>query len=180
MRALRTVNFLFSLPALTALVLVSAVACSGRDAGVPTQPGPSLLSPSLTASAPVSLTGTWAGTMVVNLAPGWSGTGSDSSGPGQMSWHVTQADTSFSGTVTFTDTGTGLGGRGSVSGTVSDTRINFLLTIPVGGFDSPFASCIAQVAGNGEVSTVLINAIYAGSNSCTGPIPWGQIKLDKQ
>jgi hypothetical protein len=67
-----------------------------------------------------------------------------------------------------------------VSGTVSDTRINFLITIPVGGFDGPFASCIAQVAGNGEVSTVLINAIYAGSNSCTGPIPWGQIRLDKQ
>jgi hypothetical protein len=36
------------------------------------------------------------------------------------------------------------------------------------------------VAGNGDVSTVLINAIYAGSNSCTGPIPWGQIRLDKQ
>jgi hypothetical protein len=131
------------------------------------------------ASAPASLAGIWAGT-TVNLGPGWNGPASDSSGPGQMSWHVTQSDTSFSGTVTFTDSGTGLGGRGSVSGTVSDTRINFVITIPVGGFDGPFASCIAEVAGNGDVSTVLINAIYAGSNSCTGPIPWGQIRLDKQ
>jgi hypothetical protein len=97
-----------------------------------------------------------------------------------MSWQLTQADTSFSGTVTFRDTGTGLGGRGSVSGTMSDTSIQFLISIPVGGFDSPFESCIAQVAGNGQVSTVLISGIFAGSNSCTGAIMWGQIRLDKQ
>ena len=156
----------FSELALALLVFISADACGGSG-GSSTQPSPtSPTSPS--ASGPVSLSGTW------------SGSASDSSGPGQMSWQVTQAGASFSGTVTITDTGTGLGGRGSVSGTLSSSSIHFSISIPAGGFDSPYAACTANVSGDGQASTSSITGTYSGSNSCAGAITSGQLTLNKQ
>jgi hypothetical protein len=159
----RVGNPLFTAPTFAVLVVASAVACGGSGGGSPTQP-----SAAPTPSAPTSLTGIW------------SGTASDSSGPGQMSWQLTQAGTSFSGTATLTDSGTGLSGRGSVSGTVSNTSIHFSLGVPAGGFDSPYASCTAEVSGDGQISTASITGTFAGSNSCTGAITSGQLTLSKQ
>ena len=115
----------------------------------------------------------------MNLAGTWSGSASDSSGPGQMKWQLTQADTSFSGTVTMTDASTGVTGGGSVSGTVSGSSINFSISVPAGGFDSPYASCTAELSGDGQI-TASITATFAGSNSCTGAITSGQLTLNKQ
>jgi len=144
------------------LLLVSAGGCSGSDGGsssLPTQPS---------ASTPGTLTGTW------------SGSASDSSGPGQMSWQITQSDGSFSGTVTITDGSTSLGGRGSVSGILSNGSIRFSISIPAGGFDSPYASCTAEASGDGQVSTSSITGTYSGSNSCTDTITSGQLSLTRQ
>ena len=144
------------------LVLASAAGCGGGNGGpsaLPTQPS---------ASTSDTLTGTW------------SGSASDSSGPGQMSWQIAQSDTSFSGTVTMTDSGTGLMGRGSVSGTVSSGSIRFSISVPAGGFDSPYASCIAEVSGDGLVSTSSITGTYSGSNSCADTITSGQLSLTRQ
>jgi hypothetical protein len=165
MRVSRTGNPLFGVSTLAVLVVASAVACggSGGGSGSPTQPPPSSAS-----SGPISLTGNW------------SGTASDSSGPGQVTWQLTQAGTSFSGTATLTDGSTGLGGRGTVSGTVSNTSIHFSISIPAGGFDSPYAACTAEVSGDGQVSTASITGTFAGSNSCTGAITSGQLTLNKQ
>ena len=162
-RLSRTGHHLFSGLALALLAFISAEACGGSG-GSSTQPSPT--SPS--ASGPVSLSGTWIGSA------------SDSSGPGQMSWQVTQAGGSFSGTATLTDTATGLGGRGSVSGTVSNSSIHFSISIPAGGFDSPYAACTANVSGDGQASTSSITGTYSGSNSCAGIITSGQLTLNKQ
>ena len=160
-RLLRIGHHLFSKLALALFVFISADGC-GESGGSSTPPLPT--SP----SGPASLSGTW------------SGSASDSSGPGQMSWQVTQAGESFSGTMTITDTGTGLGGRGSVSGTLSNASIHFSISIPAGGFDSPYAACTANVTGDGQASTSSITGTYSGSNSCAGTITSGQLTLNKQ
>ena len=53
----------------------------------------------------------------------------------------------------MTDGGAGLGGRGSVSGTVSNGSIHFSISVSAGGFDSPYESCTAEVSGAGQAST---------------------------
>jgi hypothetical protein len=97
-----------------------------------------------------------------------------------MGWQVTQADTSFSGTVTLMDTSTGFTGRGSVSGTVSGSSIHFSITVPAGGFEGPLASCTASVSGDAQASSSSITGTYSGSNSCSGTITSGQLTLTKQ
>ena len=54
------------------------------------------------------------------------------------------------------------------------------LGVPAGGFDSPYASCTAEVSGDGQISTASITGTFAGSNSCTGTITSGQLTLNKQ
>lgn len=163
MRIAPTGHRLFrGLRALAASALVSGMACGGSHGSpTPTQPA----SPG---SSPVNLTGTW------------SGSASDSSGPGQMTWQLTQTDSSLSGTVTIIDTGTKLSGRGFVSGTISGSMMPFSISIPGGGFDSPYESCTASVAGDGQVSGSSITGTYSGSHSCTGAITSGQLTLNKQ
>ncbi len=97
-----------------------------------------------------------------------------------MSWQITQTGASFSGTMTMIDTGTRVTGRGTVSGTVSGSSIQFSIAVPAGGFDSPYASCTANVSGTGAVAATSINGNYAGSSSCSGAISSGQFTLNKQ
>ena len=98
-----------------------------------------------------------------------------------MSWQLTQTDASLSGTVTMTDTATGIGGSGSVSGTVSGSAIHFAITIPTGGFQSPYGSCTANISGDGQATSSTITGTYTGSNSCSGGlINSGQLTLNKQ
>ena len=97
-----------------------------------------------------------------------------------MSWQITQSGASFSGTVTMTDTATGINGRGSVSGTLTSSMIRFSIAVPAGGFDSPFASCSATVSGDGQASSVSLTGTYTGSNSCGGSIGSGSFTLKKQ
>jgi hypothetical protein len=148
--------------AVAALVLVSW-ACGGGGS-TPSSPSP---------TPPQSPTG-------ANLAGTWSGPASDSSGPGAMSWQLTQTDTSFSGTATVTDTATGISARGSVSGTTSGSSIHFSVNISAGGFDNPFASCTASISGDGQVSGSTVTGSYSGSNSCSGAISSGQLTLTRQ
>jgi hypothetical protein len=144
---------------LAPLALLWAVACGGSSGT--TQPSP-------TPSAPVNLSGSW------------GGSASDSSGPGQMSWQLAQTDTAFSGGIRMTDTGTGVGGTGSVSGSVSGAAVQFSITVPAGGFQSPYGSCTATASGSGQATSSTITGTYTGSNSCSGTISSGQLSLNKQ
>lgn len=146
-----------------ALLLASLVCGCGGGPASPTQP-----TPTPTPGTPGSLTGTW------------SGPASDSSGPGQMTWQITQDGASFSGTLTIIDTSTSLGGRGSISGAVSGSSIRFSLNVPVNGFDSPYGACTSDVSGDGQASATSITGSYSGTNSCGGAIAAGQLTLSKQ
>ena len=115
-----------------------------------------------------------------NISGAWSGSASDSSGPGTMTWQLTQSGSSFSGTLTMRDTTTSVTGRGSVSGTLSGSSLQFSLSVPAGGFDNPYATCTATVSGSGSASPTAITATYTGSSSCTGTIASGQLSLNRQ
>jgi hypothetical protein len=146
----------------TVLAFVAVGACTGADGGTggPTPPSPS--------TATVTLDGTW------------TGPASDSSGSGAMSWQLSQTGASFSGPMTMVDTATGVTGRGSVSGTASGSSIRFSISIPAGGFDSPFDSCSANVSGEGQATSSAITGTYAGSSSCSGSLTSGQFTVNKE
>jgi hypothetical protein len=97
-----------------------------------------------------------------------------------MTWQLTQTGTAFSGTMTMTDAGTKVTGRGTVSGTVSGLSIQFSISVPAGGFAAPYAGCSASVTGTGVAAATSINGNYSGSNSCTGAISAGLLTLIKQ
>lgn len=142
-------------------LLLCSLACGGSSGGSPTAPSPT--SP----SAPASVTGTW------------SGSASDSSGPGQMTWQITQSGSSFSGTMTMTDTSSQATGRGTVTGSVSGGTIQFAISVLAGGFDNPYSACTADVSGSGTVAATSMTGTYAGSSSCSGAISSGQLTLTK-
>ena len=137
---------------------VAASRCSG-DGGS---------SPPTTPSSGGGLTGTWVGTA------------SDSSGPGQMTWQITESGGSFNGPVTMTDAATKLTGRGNVAGTVSGASIRFSIAVPAGGFDAPYTGCTADATGEGQVNGSAISGTFQGSSSCGGTITSGQLTLNKQ
>ncbi len=116
---------------------------------------------------------------VLNVAGTWTGSASDSSGPGSMTWIVSQSGTALTGTVTATDTTTNLNGRGSLTGTVSSSSIHFTITVPAGGVDAPFADCTADISGDAQVSSASMTGTYSGVNSCMGAITAGQIGLTR-
>lgn len=140
---------------------LAASACSGSsDSGGS--------SPPTSPSSSAGLTGTWVGTA------------SDSSGPGQMTWQLTQSGGSFTGTVAIADTATKLTGRGTVAGTVSGSSIRFRIAVPAGGFDAPYTGCAADASGEGQLNGSAISATYEGSSTCGGTIASGQMTLTKQ
>ncbi len=141
--------------------ILGALACNGEltpTPSAPTQP----------TTPPVDVTGTW------------SGPAADSSGPGQMTWRLTQASSAINGTLAIHDTDTGVNGQGSITGTVAGSSISFSIAIAAGGFEAPFATCMSSVSGTATVSSPTITGTYTGSNSCTGPISAGQLTLNKQ
>ena len=117
---------------------------------------------------------------LAGLTGTWSGSASDSSGPGQLTWQIEQTGTSFSGTLTMTDTHAGYSGRGSISGTLSGSSVSFLMLVPAGGFDDPYTECSVDISGDGQVASSSISASYSGSNSCSGAITAGQLTLGRQ
>jgi len=145
---------------LVVAMLACATGCGGSGTPPSTQP---------TGPAPFDLTGKW------------SGTATDSSGPGQMTWQVTQQNgATFSGTLSMTDTTANVTGTGAVSGSVSASSVSFSLAIPAGGFGGRSASCTASASGTAQASSSQLTGTYAGSNSCSGAITSGQFTLSRQ
>ena len=117
---------------------------------------------------------------IIVLTGTWAGQVSDSSGPGRISWQLTQSGSVISGSVTIDDPDTSFQARGILSGTVSGSLLRFSLQIPAGGFDDPYRDCTANVAGDAQLTSGSLTGTYSGTNSCTGPISSGQITVVKQ
>lgn len=119
-------------------------------------------------------------TSTVTLTGTFSGQAGDSSGPGTLTWTLTQSGANVSGLASFTDTATGVSGTGTVSGSVSGATLSFTITIPAGGFPAPANACTASMQGSAQATSTSIDGMYTGTNSCTGPIQSGHFTLTKQ
>ena len=100
-----------------------------------------------------------------------------------MTWQLTQSGSSFSGSLTMTDSSTNVTGRGTVSGSVSGSSLQFSLSVPTGGFDAPYGGCSATVSGTATASSTTITGTYSGSSTgpcSTATIASGQLTLSKQ
>lgn len=96
-----------------------------------------------------------------------------------MTWVLSQNGTTVSGTMTMSDQSSGTTGRGTISGTVTGSSLQFTLTVPAGGFDTPYAACSTNVNGTASVTATAISGTYTGSSSCQA-IATGQFNLNKQ
>jgi hypothetical protein len=140
-----------------AIAVLSATALACDDDTPPTSPTPAVM-----------LTGTFVGTM------------SDTSGPGRMRWQVSQTGSQVTGTFTANDDASGIAANGDLSGTLSGAVLTFRMTIPAGALPPPVSACSITSDGSGQVTNTLIDATYAGRNSCTGLFGNGRLSLTKQ
>ena len=111
------------------------------------------------------------------LAGDWSGTAEDSSGAGHMTWRLSQVEGWFSGSVHLIEDSTSALGYGSVTGTVEGTTVAFSITIPAGGFSTPYAHCTATLAGTATLGRTRMTGTFAGLNSCSGAVSDGTFTL---
>jgi hypothetical protein len=110
----------------------------------------------------------------------YSGNASDSSGPGRMTWRLTQTGTAVSGTMTAsTPLGTVVF-NGNFSGTLSGTTLTFTIAVPAGGV-SAFPSCTITITGSAaNVTSSAITGVYTGTSTCSAPFNNGTLTLTKQ
>ena len=114
------------------------------------------------------------------LAGRWSGTADDNSGTGLMTWQVSLSGASLSGIVTVVEPTSRVTGQGTLSGTFDGRQIAFTLSIPTGGFGSPYESCAATVSGTATAELWLLTGTYTGTNTCSGEVTSGQLTLNRQ
>lgn len=124
-------------------------------------------------AAPVlNLTGTWYGL----ITDPFFGTEST------LTWQVTQTGNSIGGTLLSTNTNNIII-VGTISGTVSGTDLNYTMSVPAGGVQSPpFADCAVDFSGSATLTGTTIIGTYSGtgSGSCPGTFSDAQLSLTKQ
>ena len=114
-----------------------------------------------------------------NLNGVWSGVASDSSGPGSMTWNLTQTSVTVSGTMQAATPSGAIAFSGSFSGTLSGATLPFTITVPAGGVTG-LPTCTVTMTGTvSSITTSTLGGTYSGS-SCGGPFSNGQFKLTKQ
>ena len=116
----------------------------------------------------------------VNISGTFAGTVSDASGPGRMTWQLTQTGAQVTGTFSATDDTSGIAVTGDVSGTLSDTTLPVRMNTPPGRLPAPFTNCSISSEGTAQVTATTINGTYTGRNSCTGTFGSGRFSLTKQ
>ena len=117
---------------------------------------------------------------LLSLNGTFSGSASDSSGPGQMTWKLTQEKATVRGTVTAKTRLGMVGFKGTLYGTISSTTLNFAIIIPKGGI-SGLPTCTSHILGTATgVTNTTIRGTYTGDCSCTGSFRDGKFTLTKQ
>ena len=166
---LRVLSFQF-------LVLSSALAAS--CGGSPAAP---------TATPPAPVVETPAPTQTLSGA--WTGTGTDSQGVAVISWSLTQAGSSITGTVMTRSTNPTDGScnschrnkSGTVTGTLSGTTMTLTMAFAAGASGDPTPACSATLTGSASSATSgMITGTYSGSDTCEGEFRNGSLKMARQ
>ena len=151
-----------SVTALTAL----AISCAGSP---PTPTSPS--------SQPLGFAGTW------------NGTGVDSQGATTVTWSLTGTGASVSGTVTTQAVDPNDGScnschrnkRGTVSGTISGTKLTLAMFFAAGVNGDPTPACSATVTGTASsTGEGTLAGEYSGADTCEGPFTNGTLVMARR
>jgi hypothetical protein len=135
--------------------------------------------PSTTESTRNSGSGNTSGsTDAVSVSGVWSGSGTDSSGPGEIAWDVTQEGLRVSGRFKGKEPSSGLVFEGPIIGQLSGSTLTFTMTVERGTLPRPYQSCEITLRGAAEVSAIEIRGTYEGQ-SCGRPVRNGQLTLLK-
>jgi hypothetical protein len=116
-------------------------------------------------------------TTALDLTGNWAGSATDTTGFGDVRWHLEHTGGTVTGQMDLVDRGAGIAGHGRVDGTVVQQRLQFTLVIAAGGFDAPWDRCETTVHGEATVGATSISGTYAGSSTCGGTIYGGQLVL---
>ena len=114
-----------------------------------------------------------------NLNGVWSGAASDSSGPGTMTWKLTQTGVTVSGTMQAATPSGAVAFTGSFSGTLSGATLPFTINVPAGGVTGQPTCTVIMTGTVTSITASTLSGTYSGS-SCGGPFSNGQFKLTKQ
>ncbi|MGE3957457.1 MAG: hypothetical protein AB7H96_12120 [Vicinamibacterales bacterium] len=93
---------------------------------------------------------------------------------GNATWSVTQAGSTFSGTVQFPGY---QGGTMMVTGTMNGRTGTFAMTMP--SWSMMTGGCAATATGTFDMDDMMtqFHGTYAGTAGCTGPFGRGQISM---
>ena len=124
-----------------------------------------------------------------DLTGAWNGTASDTQGPQTLSWTMTQANATVSGTVVAkaVDPADGTCASchknkiGTFSGTISGSDITLTMTFPAGHDAEPTPMCGVTVTVTGSThADGRITGTYRGADSCEGPFADGTLAMVRQ
>jgi hypothetical protein len=124
----------------------------------------------------------------VKLSGTWTGTGSDTQGPELIAWELRQTGNMVMGTVTTQAVDTTDGScaschknkSGTVSGTISGTKLTLSMFFPSGG-NVPTPMCSVTInATVPEATDSAIATSYSGVDTCEGPFVDGVFSMDHQ
>ena len=87
-----------------------------------------------------------------NLTGTWSGSSSDTSGQGTMTWTITQNSNALAGTMGVSDTARGMMGSGTIRGTVDGRTVAVHMEVPTGGFTAMMSGCAMALDGQATIS----------------------------
>lgn len=110
---------------------------------------------------------------VADLTGMWSGSASDNTGPGTLTFLLTQQESNVSGSFTARDNASGASMSGSLEGTISSDGTF------KGDLWGDFSICAVTVKFTSKVSSSSMKGTYSGTNSCSGSISNGQFNLQK-
>src|SRR5512133_328323 len=127
-----------------------------------------------------------------SLTGTWSGSSRDTTGQETLGWTITQTGNGFSGTMSFSDTGRGMMGNGTMTGTVNGDTVTFHMSVPMNGFAGMMSSCSMMADGQATMSADgrTMTGTYSGSmsgmmsggmmgQSCGGAMNNGQFTLTR-
>jgi thioredoxin-dependent peroxiredoxin len=152
----------------------------GKAAAASSAPAPATASPSpqpvvqQSTGAPTQPTSQ--ATEIPAIAGVWSGSGTDSSGPGEISWDIKQEGGRVAGRFKGKEPSSGLVFEGPIIGQLSSSKLTFTMTVERGTLPRPYQSCEIVLKGIADVSGIEIKGTYEGQ-SCGRPVRNGQLTL---
>jgi fibronectin type 3 domain-containing protein len=134
-------------------------------------------------AAAIGTRATLAAPQAIDLHGAWNGSGGDSQGNMTMTWDVSQAGSTVSGTVSthgYNDSSCASCHKtknGTLSGTITGSSLTLTMSFPSGG-DVPSPMCVVTFdASASGVTTSSVVASYTGTESCEGAIANGTFTM---